>query len=537
MSTLDQREEARYRQDVLRSYRAWLAYLEAQQTILAASAEAQAGVDPFEGMNSAQERAELARQRLTALSADTRELFDAIVAQERQQIQRQLDAEAPVRGGTVKRADPDEVARRALSHLVEEARGLHRDDRRGLVPRGTPDAVKWLAIDLTAIELAPPSETDYQLAGGQARTRRGMIVNIGFALLSLAAIPVLIFLLQQPGQPSVAGGAPTGNGAMLTPWAISAVGDEDGGWTMPAQPAESRWPAACAEGEVTHACWQQGTFRPLQLCLPAARLDALTTLRVEAPDGLPTRVFALSAAPDADADLVVSSCGGAASEVPPRFGQLRAILALPELTPGLAAPSGFTLTAMTARGRGEDPAIPEGRLVLSIVVEDADDARDWVALAPTILLADGSTALPGETHRDKAGLRFDYLIADQTERFVVRWQVAGADQVVRYRATLEPPPSRDAVLRTRLRVEDLAVTPSQQTMAVRLTLHNAATSPLVVEAADLGFQTQTSRRDVAAPTLRQPLAPDERRVITLELPLESGVLQIGPFRYQLTVRR
>jgi hypothetical protein len=119
----------------------------------------------------------------------------------------------------------------------------------------------------------------------------------------------------------------------------------------------------------------------------------------------------------------------------------------------------------------------------------------------------------------------------------VRWQVAVADQVVRYRATLEPPPSRDAVLRTQLRVEDLTVTPSQQTMTVTLTLHNTATTPLVVETADFGFQTSAGRRELAVSALRQPLAPDERRVVTLELPLQSGTLQVGPFPFELVVGR
>jgi hypothetical protein len=195
------------------------------------------------------------------------------------------------------------------------------------------------------------------------------------------------------------------------------------------------------------------------------------------------------------------------------------------------------VTAITIRGRSEDPNLPEGRLVLSVLVEDPDPARDWVALAPTLRLADASEALPSETHREQATLRFDYLLPDQLERFALQWQVTGADQVVRYRATLEPPPTRDAVLRAALQVADLTVTPSQQTMAVRLTLHNAATSPLVVVPADLGFQTQTARRDVAAPALQQPLAPGERRTLTLDLPLERGVLQIGPFRYELAVRR
>ncbi|NTU78141.1 MAG: hypothetical protein HGA45_01850 [Chloroflexales bacterium] len=534
MSSIDQREEARYRQDVLVSYRAWLAYLEAQQTLLAAAAEVQSGLDPFEGLSPIQERAEAARRRLAALPADKRELFDAIYEQDRQQIQRQLDAEAQVRGGTVKRADPDEVARRALSHLHEEARGLHRDDRRGLVPRGKPDAVKWLALDLTEIEQAPPSETDYQLAGGRRVARRGLILNVVFAVLALLAIPALLFLLQQPGQTPVASGAPTGNGEALAPWPVVAVGAED--WTLAVQQAETRWPTSCVGAEASSACWLAGSFRPVELCIPTDRLAALSMLRLEAAHGLPTRVFVVSAEPPADPDLVVRPCASGTDSAP-RFGRLQTLEAPPSLAPGAPAPAGFIVRSVSTRGQGDDPTLPEGRLILSVTVEDADQGRDWVALAPTVLLADGSTALPSETERTGTSLRFDYLIADQTERFDALWQVTGADQVVRYRVTLEPPPTRDTVLRAALRVGDLTVTPSQQTMAVRLTLHNAATTPLVVVPADLGFQTQTARRELAAPTLQQPLAPGERRTLTLDLPLESGVLQVGPFRYELAVRR
>ncbi len=533
MSSSDAREEARYRQEVLASYRAWLAYLEAQQTLLASSSEGQAPGDPFEGLSRAAEQAEAAKRRIAGLPADKRELFDAIVEADRQRIQRELDAEAQVRGGTVKRADPDEVARRALTRLLEEARGLHRDDRRGMVPRGKPDAVKWLALDLTEIAQAPPSETDYQLAAGRQVARRGLLVNLGFAAAALLAIPALLFLLQQPVQPSASAALPTGNGASLNPWPIIAVGTGEGGWILPVQAVTTHWPATCASS----ACWQQDSFRPLRLCLPAERLVGLSTLRVGSADGLPSRVFALSGAGTSEADLLLSACGDDAADITPLVGHLQAVELPPELAIGAKAPAGFRVSGITTRGRGEDPAIAEGYLSLTVVVHDPDRSRDWGALAPTLLLADGSITSPSGSAQDGELRRLDYLIADRIEPFEVRWQVTLADQVVRYRATLEPPPSRDAVLRTQLRVEDLAVTPSQQTMAVRLTLHNAATSPLVVSQADLGFQTSASRRAVAAPTLRQPFAPDERRTITLDLPLESGVLQIGPFRYELAVRR
>jgi len=537
MSTIDQREEARYRQDVLVSYRAWLTYLETQLTLLAASAEGQTGLDPFEGVTSTQERADSARRGIAALPADKRELFDAIYEQDRQRIQRQLDAEAPLRGGTVKRADPDEVARRALTHLREEARGLHRDDRRGLVPRGKPDAVKWLAIDLAEIEQAPPSETDYQLSAGRTHKRRSLLVNLGMAVLAIIAIPVLIALLQQPGQTDAATGLPTANGATLNPWPVAVVHDAAGSWSLPVASVRTRWPVACADAATGGACWLHGSFRPLDLCLPAANFGTLTALQVDGADGVPTRLFTLAPADGREADLRVSPCDEGAAAAEPLVGLLQAVVAPPVLAPGSAAPGGFQVSTIIARGRGEDPSIAEGYLTLSVVIRDDDAHRDWGALAPTVLLADGSTASPSGNARDGAERRLDYLIADQTEPFDVLWQVAAADQVVRYRATLEPPPARDAVLRTRLRVDNLTVTPSQQTMAVTLALHNTATTPLAVEEADLGFQTSATRREVAAATLRQPLAPGEQRVITVELPLESGVLQIGPFRYALTVGR
>jgi hypothetical protein len=537
MTTIDQREEARYRQEVLLSYRAWLIYLEAQQHLVALAADAYGTADPFEGRTQAQERAEAARQRLAALSADKRELFDAVYDQERQQIQRQLDAEAPTRGGTVKRADPEEVARRALTRLLEEARGLHRDDRRGLVPRGKPDAVKWLALDLTEVTQAPPSEADYQLAGGRSKGRRSVIMNIIFAVLALVGIPLLLLLLQKPGQQAASLGRPMSNDAALLLWPIVAVGHSEGGPLLPIREVTSRWPADCGQA-TEQACWLANSLRPLRLCLPARQLTDYQAMRIETGSDAPARIYDLTREVTSSPDVVVTPCDEASPDSSTRYGYLIALEELIALAPGdAAAPEGFALASITAIGRGERPDLREGRMVVSVVIEDADEARDWGALAPRLLLADGSLALPSDSRREGQTVQLDYHTAEQLEPFDVMWQVAGADQVVRYRATLEPPPDRDAVLRARLQVENLAVTPSQQTMAVRLTLHNAATSPLVVEEADLGFQTNATRREVAAPTLQQPLAPGERRAVTFSLPLESGVLQLGPFRYELAVRR
>lgn len=387
MSTIDQREEARYRQDVLVSYRAWLTYLEAQQTLLATAADAQAGADPFEGLNASQERSEAARQRLAGLAADKRELFDAIVEAERQQIQRQLDAEAPLRGGTVKRADPDEVARRALSRLHEEARGLHREDRRGLVPRGKPEAVKWLALDLSEIALSPPSETDYQLAGERPRARRSILMNLVFAALALAGIPVLLLLLQQPVRQATTLRQPMTNDAALSLWPILTVGESEGGPRLPVRTVTSSWPAECGAETAGQACWLDHSYRPVRLCLTAATLDGLKSVSLEAGGSTPTRVYQLTREAATSPDLIISPCGEASAKVATRYGYLIGLDEPITLAPGDDSYEGFRLSAITVIGRGARPDLPEGRMVVSVALEESGEARDWGGLAPKLLLA------------------------------------------------------------------------------------------------------------------------------------------------------
>jgi hypothetical protein len=538
MTTIDEREEARYRQDVLRSYRAWRAYLDAQQTIVSLAGEAQATIDPFEGANASQERADTARQRIEALPTAQRDLFNAVFDQERTRVQQQLDGEAHTRGGTVRRADPDDVARQALTRLIEEAQGLHRDDRRGLVPRGKPDAVKWLAIDLTEIEHAPPSETDYQLAGAGRVDRRGMITNIVFAVLALMAIPIVIVLLRPGGQAPLPDPGARSGGTDLTPWDIVAIRDETNTWTIPVVSGPSDWTGACADARRhTAACRVEGSFNPIRICLPADRLNELTTLLLDAPAGLPTRSFAISETPRAQPDLLISPCDRNAPASSLRYGTFRDVTEPIFLKPGEHAPDGLQVTAITLRGRGMDPSLPEGQANLIVQVAE-DTERDWTALAPTILLMDGTEALPGATRREADQITLEYLIPEPIGRTDLVWQIApGNSQIVRYRTTLEPPPSRDTVLRTSLEIVKLATRPARQTMQVQLTLRNTSTNPLMLVPAELSFQTQTGLIAAPADNLQQPLAPDEARSVTIDLPLQSGVLQIGPYRYQLTVTR
>jgi hypothetical protein len=119
----------------------------------------------------------------------------------------------------------------------------------------------------------------------------------------------------------------------------------------------------------------------------------------------------------------------------------------------------------------------------------------------------------------------------------VVWQIRQSDgQIVRYRATLAPPPNRDAVLRAALRIGAMEVASAQQTMQVTLTVTNAGERPLQLTAADLRWETGGQIGVVAAPTLPAPLDPGEAGAVVLDLPLEEGVLHLGPFRYQMTIQ-
>jgi len=538
MINADARAKAQYNQEIRQAYRAWLAFLEASAVIAEADTTVLAD-DPFEGDSAAQERVTAAKRRRAELPAAQRELFEAVLEQMCARLQDQHDATTQQRNGTVIAADPTTIRRTALGALEQLARGQTRDDQRGLLPRGKPGAITWISLDLREVTQAAPQATDYALSGRRGHARRGMILNIAFAVLALIATP-LVFMLLQPRAPAAsATGQATSDGAALAPWPILAVHDPEATWTLSVTATTTRWDAACgtaAADAAASACWLQDSFRPLQLCLPATQLQTLQTLVLDAPNGLPARSFVPQTV-GTPADLSVSDCAADAGSPPVWLGQLDHVRAQPALAPGEPAPDGFQVTAMTGRGQGEDPLLAADRSAITVVVSDTA-TRDWVALSPTLILATGETALPSDTIRDGDQVLFTYFVAAFVEPLPVLWQVSPqANQVVRYRAMIAPPPSRDTVLRTRLQLRDLVVTPSQQTMTVRFQLHNTSHVPLVLVPADLGFQTPAARIDVRADALVQPLAPDEERVVTIDLPLETGVLTLGPLRYQFTVRR
>jgi hypothetical protein len=115
----------------------------------------------------------------------------------------------------------------------------------------------------------------------------------------------------------------------------------------------------------------------------------------------------------------------------------------------------------------------------------------------------------------------------------------GGAQLIRWRATLDPPPARTAVLRAALAVERVQAAPGDApgTIALTMIVANRGTTPLQLTSADISL-TQTNR-PIATPdlaALRQPLTPGERRTLAFEAPLgerETLILSVGVARFAI----
>jgi hypothetical protein len=146
---------------------------------------------------------------------------------------------------------------------------------------------------------------------------------------------------------------------------------------------------------------------------------------------------------------------------------------------------------------------------------------DWPLLIPTLLLPSGVAALPSDITATDGGANLRYLIPQPSEPLELVWSVTPrADApVLRWRTTLEAPPSRAAVLRDALEVRQVQAAPGDTpgTVVVTITVANRSSAPLVLTGTDVTIASTTGplvTPDLA--TLRQPLAPlGERETVTL----------------------
>jgi hypothetical protein len=538
----DAAADARFQEGIAAQYRDYLAYLDAHLTLLDIQA---ARIDvAFERAETRDDDEQAARHAIAATLAQRRALFDAVVEGERQEAQRQLEAQPHTAGDRPRRADPDDAARIALTRLRDEAHGIGTAGGKGLLPYGKPDAIKWYAVDGAALRAAP-SAAAYTAGALDSKSRRRMVTQAGGAIAVLLLAVIWLLFPKGSSERAALPHVARANGAPLTAWPIHALvlipahGDPS---TVPVSATTAlAWPGG--ESAAPQAYWRSATVWPLRLCVPSAMLADLIEIELLGSGATPVRTYTMLSASSGAADLMLEPCQGGSNAPAPRVAVLRTTTQLPSHAIGeaVALPSGdVTLSAMTLTGSGEDPSLPSDQARVTVRVQTALQL-DWPLLIPTLLLPSGVAVLPSDITATDGGADLRYLIPQPSEPLELVWSLTPrADApVLRWRTTLEVPRSRAAVLRDALEVRQVQAAPEDTpgTVVVSITVVNRSTAPLLLTGTDVTLISTTgplASSDLAA--LRQPLAPQEQRTLTLRAPLgerETLTLMVGVARFAI----
>ncbi len=531
----DARDEARFHEQIAQQHRAWVAYLTTHQQLL--DVQATRSRVAFEYAESRDDEERTARATLASVPPALRTLFDAVVERERQELQRQLIAEQRPSASI----DPDEAIRLALQGLRDDANG-HTDSGRGLLPRGTPDDIRWYAVDTSVLEAIPTAAT-YATSTSATNPNRRLLMAGGATVL---IVLLIIWMLVPKGTPAISG--PQLVRVNLTPtalWPIETAILEISGTPQPvalAHVTTGAWPTNTTTGNTTpRGAIRTSNLYPLRLCIPDNLLGTAQALTLPAMADQPARRYILSAErPPTTPDLVVEPCTGDASKH--RYGTLLAIIPLTDQSLAqavtLSGERQLTVQAITLIGSGQDPTLPRGQA--RVVVQVTTTATlDWPTLAPTLLLPSGTALLPSETIPLTAGVELRYLVPAPVAPLPVAWSITPdtAQPVLRWRTTLPLPASRQTILRDSLAITDVHAEWAESPGTIRVTIQviNQGTAPLLLTPDTIHLSARDRVLGTPDPaSLVAPLNVGERRDMVITAPEQPQLLlTIGIRRYAI----
>jgi hypothetical protein len=434
-----------------------------------------------------------------------------------------------------------------LQHLLDQAHGRGTTTPgRGWVPL-SPEHNDWYEVDVQALQDAPHASA-YLLRNVEQDDRRR-----SYRLAALVVVVMVLALLgwwlwPRPTAPiPVADSAfPLVDGEAVAPWRLQqlVLTTLTSTVTLPISTTTSAsWPAHATDAPPL-AFWRAPVLLPLALCVPQHLLADATRVELYSTPDVPRRVYTLGDSGTSTPDVVLEACN-AQGDTPlaARWGMLDAVVLPPDNAIGQAVSVGdavLTVEDIRQYGSGEDPNLPPDTARVAVTVVTTA-SLSWPRLAPTLLLHGGQLLSASSTTATTDGAVLHYLVPLSHEPRLVVWQLSLPPGVglLRWRAELLPPPSHLSVLREALRVEDVSVTAqTADTVTLALTLHNRAAQPLLLRMEDV-VVTQGDR-PVVLPELAAlgaPLAPDEQRTLSLELPVppsgEPLIVAFGPFRYRV----
>lgn len=543
------RRDAAEQEDIAQQWRDWCAYLRAQLQLLEARTTQSSRV-AFERDESWEDAERAAQANLAAMPVSRRILFDAVLAARRQEIQQQHELALRMNGNSRRMVDPDVVDRETLNALVNEAEGRASADGWGQTPLGTPEQPEWYRVDVAALNDAP-SAALYALGQSAAVDRRRRLILLA-GLIAACTLLLAIWLIwpATPAQPPHTQFAPAlVEGVPVTqvwqPQTIILRASDTEIASLPVLPASATTTAETLTQP--GAIWRDAMVYPLSFCLPAALLQQSTEALVISSDGVPERRYRLSDERAGNSDLVLESCDQEKDAAIPRYGQLVETSAPVDAAIGerqqLTSATWLTVRAIELTGTGEDPALPAGQARLRVTVEVTGDAPalDWPALAPTLLLASGTALLPGTIEQQPDGVVLTYLAPAPEATGALLWMVTppANDRVLRWRATIAPPPDRDRALYESLVVEQVLAAPeTAASVLITLRIVNQGNIPVTLTPADFMLARADTPISLPAMTgLTEPLPPGAQRDLAFTLPLSTLsqplTLAIGSRQFRL----
>jgi hypothetical protein len=511
---------------VAEQWRDWHMYLQSHLKLLDAQQAETSALPSFERQPTSWEtQRELAEAALKRIPTARRVVFDREREHRREEVQRDLEQAQRTHGDARPTPiDADVIDRETLQSLLQEAEGRDSQSERGLVPMGDG---RWYEVHVPSL-MTVPNAADYSVGEFDDGSKRKRLVAVGALVLVLVVGMWLTWPRGSTVTTAAPEQAPMVNGETVQPWTIrSALLVAPNGSTTTltvTATTAGTWPASPATTQPV-AYWRSTTFMPLELCVQRPQLLATTRIRLRATAMLPERVYTLQATAPARYDLLLAACDAAGDRIV-RYGTLTATTPLPVEEPGrtIALPDGRSLRLRTIRvvGPGQDTTLPSQQYRVLVEVETSADL-DWSSLAPTLLLASGTAVLPGETVRVRDAVELRYLVRAWDAPTEAVWMIAteGDTHNHRWRTTLEPPPTRAAILQQRLRITTFSASapPNGDEPRLSIDVQNVGAEPLQLTADDLAVSQGGSL--LALPpvaALRRPLAAAEKRTIDIVLP-------------------
>jgi|GEM_PF-6477977 len=534
MSSRQSSLDAAWQEQIIQEWQHWRAFLSANQALLDARVADESA--QFELTDTDAQEAN-ARLVIQSLPPALRTRFENVLERYRREMQQQMDQDRRAQGMRGN-ADPDEVERETLAQLMRECEGLDTDDGLGRVPRDDGD---WYGLDITSL-LDVPADA-YTIKGKVAPKQKQMAL---FAFGGVTLLAMLAFLLWPRSAPAavIYSDVPLVNGAVATTWQPVNVSftQEGSEGSAPASrlPATSSWPPA-EPGE--QALLWEPAVHPLEICLPLPTLDGLTEVTIHHAEQ-PARRYGVRESAQ-QADLVVYACGQNA----PRYAVIQTTLPLATQPVGESVATdeqSIIVRGMVMQGRGQDPALPPDQ-ARAVVTVSTEQMVDWPLWEPALTLESGEHLAPEQIiEREDHLYDLVYLIARPAAPIHVAWTITTEEAgKLRWRTTLDPPPTREAALADSLVVRVAAIDAGvvehgDVPITLTLQLTNRGALPLLVQRDDLVLIRDERPQPLPIDNenlFRSPLQPDQQVTQMALLTVKPGnlTLRAGAVQYAFTI--